>query len=151
MVICGPQNFQMAPQKIWRGPNMALKITDLGTTPSLHGRMYNLPKLEAYIKNGTPNFNDGTPIIFKVESQGPPNILLGVKPCVHVQLKMLSINLQSFSYKSITGAQWLSAWLETEGPRVRASLLLFDLILYVPSTILQLNRDGSSWVELVLS
>ena len=28
---------------------------------------------------------------------------------------------------------------------------LFDLIFYVPSTIFQLNRDGSSWVELVLS
>ena len=26
-----------------------------------------------------------------------------------------------------------------------------DLILYVPSTIFQLNRDGSSWVEPVLS
>ena len=30
-------------------------------------------------------------------------------------------------------------------------LLLFDLILYVPSTNFQLNRDGSSWVEPVLS
>ena len=30
-------------------------------------------------------------------------------------------------------------------------LVLFDLILYVPSTIFQLNRDGSSWVEPVLS
>ena len=30
-------------------------------------------------------------------------------------------------------------------------LLLFDLILYVPSTIFQLYRDGSSWVEPVLS
>ena len=29
--------------------------------------------------------------------------------------------------------------------------VLFDLILYVPSTIFQLNRDGSSWVEPVLS
>ena len=29
--------------------------------------------------------------------------------------------------------------------------VLFDLILYVPSTIYQLNRDGSSWVEAVLS
>ena len=29
-------------------------------------------------------------------------------------------------------------------------LILFDLILYVPSTIFQLNRDGSSWVEPVL-
>ena len=28
---------------------------------------------------------------------------------------------------------------------------LFDLILYVPSTISQLDRDGSSWVEPVLS
>ena len=28
---------------------------------------------------------------------------------------------------------------------------LFDLILYVPSTIFQLNRDGSSWVKPVLS
>ena len=28
---------------------------------------------------------------------------------------------------------------------------LFDLILYVLSTIFQLNRDGSSWVEPVLS
>ena len=28
---------------------------------------------------------------------------------------------------------------------------LFDVILYVPSTIFQLCRDGSSWVEPVLS
>ena len=28
---------------------------------------------------------------------------------------------------------------------------LFDLILYFESTIFQLNRDGSSWVEPVLS
>ena len=28
---------------------------------------------------------------------------------------------------------------------------LFDLILYVPSTIFQLYRDGSSWVQPVLS
>ena len=28
---------------------------------------------------------------------------------------------------------------------------LFVLVLYVPSTIFQLNRDGSSWVEPVLS
>ena len=29
--------------------------------------------------------------------------------------------------------------------------LFLDLILYVPSTIYQLYRDGSSWVEPVLS
>ena len=28
---------------------------------------------------------------------------------------------------------------------------MFDLILYVPSTIFKLNRDGSPWVEPVLS
>ena len=28
---------------------------------------------------------------------------------------------------------------------------LFDLILYVPSTIFHLNREGTSWVEPVLS
>ena len=32
-----------------------------------------------------------------------------------------------------------------------STVCLFDLILYVPSTIFQLNRDGSSWVEPVLS
>ena len=34
---------------------------------------------------------------------------------------------------------------------VKEFLYMFDLILYVPSTIFQLNRDGSSWVEPVLS
>ena len=29
--------------------------------------------------------------------------------------------------------------------------VLFDLILYVPSTIFQLDRDGSFWVEPILS
>ena len=32
-----------------------------------------------------------------------------------------------------------------------SSANLFELILYVPSTTLQLNRDGSTWVEPVLS
>ena len=31
------------------------------------------------------------------------------------------------------------------------TICLFDLILYIPSTIFQLNREGSSWVEPVLS
>ena len=34
---------------------------------------------------------------------------------------------------------------------VCTNLILFDLILYAPSTIFQLNRDGSFWVEPVLS
>ena len=33
----------------------------------------------------------------------------------------------------------------------RFVFVLFGFILYVPSTIFQLNRDGSSWVEPVLS
>ena len=32
-----------------------------------------------------------------------------------------------------------------------SKFVLFDLIFYVPSTIFQLNRDGSSLVEPVLS
>ena len=35
--------------------------------------------------------------------------------------------------------------------KIMTIYVLFDLILYVPSTIFQLNRDGSSWVETVLS
>ena len=38
-----------------------------------------------------------------------------------------------------------------EGVTQSCLFVLFDLILYVPSTIFQLNRDGSSWVEPVLS
>ena len=41
--------------------------------------------------------------------------------------------------------------LMTELQQNRITVCLFDLILYVPSTIFQLNRDGSSWVEPVLS
>ena len=35
--------------------------------------------------------------------------------------------------------------------QVTVVVFLFDLILYVPSTIFQSNRDESSWVEPVLS
>ena len=34
---------------------------------------------------------------------------------------------------------------------LRTLFVLFDLILYVPSKIIQSNRDRSSWVEPVLS
>ena len=34
---------------------------------------------------------------------------------------------------------------------ITVNICLFVLILYVPSTIFQLNRDRSSWVEPVLS
>ena len=38
---------------------------------------------------------------------------------------------------SLDKGQWLSCCV---------GFCLFDLFLYVPSTIFQLNRDGSSWV-----
>ena len=34
---------------------------------------------------------------------------------------------------------------------IHSYCFLFDLILYVPSTIFQICREGSSWVEPVLS
>ena len=40
---------------------------------------------------------------------------------------------------------------EYEGSAGIDLFVLFDLILYVQSTIFQLNRDGSSWIEPVLS
>ena len=39
----------------------------------------------------------------------------------------------------------------TKGLSKQCRFCLFDLILYVPSTIFQLCGDGSSWVEPVLS
>ena len=39
----------------------------------------------------------------------------------------------------------------TSKERVMSELILFDLIHYAPSTIFLLCRDGSSWVEPVLS
>ena len=45
-------------------------------------------------------------------------------------------------YRKVAGIPMGTNW----APLV-ADLFLFDLILYVPSTIFQLNRDGSSWVE----
>ena len=45
---------------------------------------------------------------------------------------------------------FLSTHIKCFGWEMRKNCL-FDLILYVPPTIFQLNRDGSSWVEPVLS
>ena len=56
------------------------------------------------------------------------------------------------------GSTVLSNQIETKNTTLKLSttemlqvLFLFDLILYVPSTIFQLNRDGSSWVEPAIS
>ena len=57
-----------------------------------------------------------------------------------------------------SGSTVLSNQIETKNTTLKLSttemlqvLFLFDLILYVPSTIFQLNRDGSSWVEPAIS
>ena len=63
-------------------------------------------------------------------------------------------NASRQSLLSAKDAVYRAAWLDCS-PSDESSLQshkdLFDLILYVPSTIFQLNRDGSSWVEPVLS
>ena len=42
-------------------------------------------------------------------------------------------------------------WYTKNSNQYKSFVCLFDLILYVPSTIFQLNKEGSSWVEPVLS
>ena len=44
----------------------------------------------------------------------------------------------------------LGSWLKKYVIELN-EFVLFDLILYIPSTIFQLYRDESSWVEPVLS
>ena len=59
------------------------------------------------------------------------------------------------SYVTWSGADWSGSIRYVYGlvwtGLVGSVICLFDLILYVPSTIFQLYRDGSSWVEPVLS
>ena len=45
----------------------------------------------------------------------------------------------------------LESMIEVQTLPERTLKILFDLILYVSSTIFQLNRDRSSWVEPLLS
>ena len=60
-------------------------------------------------------------------------------PCISIsKLKMLTFYFNILiEIKFLTTEQYI--------------VCLFDLILYVPSTIFQLYRDGSSWDEPVLS
>ena len=64
--------------------------------------------------------------------------------CSSISQKPADLNLQYFHKKYKSGFS-----------RTRVNMdsfsVLFDLILYISSTIFQLNRDGSSWVEPVLS
>ena len=55
----------------------------------------------------------------------------------------ISISKQSWSLTALPGSSQFAKMLKGD--------CLFDLILYVPSTIFQLNRDETFWVEPVLS
>ena len=57
----------------------------------------------------------------------------------------MSMRFQKLKYRQI------KKFIDSSLSNVVFIMLLFDLILYVPSTISQLNREGSSWVETVLS
>ena len=68
-----------------------------------------------------------------------------VKICIHVNTERSEIiytigNLQN---RGLMKLEYLKSF--------SAFSILFDLILYIPSTIFQLLRDGSSWFEQVLS
>ena len=69
--------------------------------------------------------------------------------------QLLVDSMLCFSFeRPVTGNCLITSGFELHPPdfnRDANEICLFDLILYVPSTIFQLNRDGSSWVEPVLS
>ena len=78
------------------------------------------------------------------------------------EAKCMRVKLLLFSYPAVyTGVLGAVSWIYHEfwkrdvfvlADTVKPVFLcLFDLILYVPSTIFQLNRDRSSWVEPVQS
>ena len=59
----------------------------------------------------------------------------------------------SWTTLSLGKCRYFSIWIQHGLCKFQEQkwFALFDLILYVPSTIFQLSRDGSSWVEPVLS
>ena len=66
----------------------------------------------------------------------------------------LVCSLRSMRFKVILtcfGLVFFKKYVMGPGKSMEKVFCLFDLILYVPSTIFQLYRDGSSWVEPVLS
>ena len=63
-----------------------------------------------------------------------------------------SYKFQTFQRDCDETKSWINEKLKTANDEnyLVSRFCLFDLILYVPSTIFQLNRDGSCWVEPVL-
>ena len=69
---------------------------------------------------------------------------------VHVELAVSPVNSDKHQYFELRYFEELDNSNFTH-IHVSQGSCLFDLILYVPSTIFQLSWDGSSWVEPVLS
>ena len=65
-----------------------------------------------------------------------------------VGLRCVMVVFPGQAYLLLALSRPLSTFVQTNIPR---AFCLFDLILHVPSTIFQLNRDGSSWIEPLLS
>ena len=63
----------------------------------------------------------------------------------------LKWSLQAFAIYTLFFAAHLYIHVRWTSFADNNGFVLFDLILYVPSTFFQLNRDGSSWAEPVLS
>ena len=61
---------------------------------------------------------------------------------------MQAIDVVTFDFKGTCVRCFVSGSTDYQ---MNLFVCLFDLIPYVPSTIFQLYRDGSSWVEPVLS
>ena len=65
--------------------------------------------------------------------------------CVLIAGKGLTSWLSFVMFNCVLSLSHVVSWVRC------GFVCLFDFILYVPSTIFQLIRDGSSWVEQVLS
>ena len=72
-------------------------------------------------------------------------IVFDMKPLYSFVSKVFLHSFPQKYFYIFTICQWRSQNVEKDKPK--GDNCLFDLILYVPSTIYQLNRDGSSWVK----
>ena len=80
------------------------------------------------------------------------NIILRYWVRIQILVRVL-IYIYTLSMCAAKALACLRISTDSPGPSFLNNVMicLFDLILYVPSTILQSNRDGSYWVEPVLS
>ena len=91
-------------------------------------------------------------IILKVDYI-TPSVEMFERPRWMTISQRINYNKAFMTYNALNNLTiaYISDLLDTDSYSVFDFFYLFDLILYVPSTIFQLCRDGSSWVEPVLS